>query len=45
MSLYIVVHALKIDSEQFSEAMAGPDTIEFAKAMSSGQTPAKCLKS
>ena len=44
MSLYIVVHALKIDSEQFSEAMAGPDTIEFAKAMSSGQTPAKMFE-
>ena len=45
MSLFIVVHALKIDSEQFSEAMAGPDILEFAKAMSSGQTPAKCVKS
>jgi len=45
MALYMVVHALKIDSKDFSAAMEDPETVEFAKAMASGQTPAKCIKS
>ena len=45
MSLFMVVHTLKIDSGQFSEAMQSDDMGEFAKAMAEGQTPAKCLKS
>ena len=45
MSLYIVVHSLKVGSEQFSAAMQSEAVPELAKAMSSGATPAKCLKS
>ena len=45
MSLYMVVHALKIDADVFSAAMEDESTVEFAKAMSTGQTPAKCVKS
>ena len=45
MSLYIIVHSLKVSSEQFSAAMQSEAVPELAKAMSSGATPAKCLKS
>ena len=45
MSLYMIVHSLKISAEQFSAAMESDGPLELAKAMASGQTPAKCLKS
>ena len=45
MSLYMVVHSLKIDAGQFSAAMQSDDVGKLAKAMAEGQTPAKCLKS
>ena len=45
MSLYMVVHGLKIDAGQFSAAMQSDDVGKLAKAMAEGQTPAKCLKS
>ena len=45
MSLFMVDHALKIDADVFSAAMEDESTVEFAKAMSAGQTPAKCVKS
>ena len=41
----MVVHDLKIDADQFSAAMQTDDVGKLAKAMASGQTPAKCLKS
>ena len=33
MSLFMVVHTLKIDADQFSEAMQSDDIGEFAKAI------------
>ena len=45
MSLYMIVHSLKINSDQFSAAMESEGPLELAKAMASGETPAKCLKS
>ena len=45
MSQYMVVHALKIDAEAFAEVMQSDDMGEFAKAMATGETPAKCVKS
>ena len=45
MSLYMVVHGIKIDAGQFSAAMESDDVGKLAKAMAEGQTPAKCLKS
>ncbi len=45
MSLYMIVHSLKINADQFSAAMESDGPLELAKAMASGQTPAKCLKS
>ena len=41
MSLYMIVHSLKISAEQFSAAMESDGPLELAKAMASGQTPAK----
>ena len=45
MSLYMIVHSLRINADQFSAQMCIRDRLELAKAMASGQTPAKCLKS
>ena len=45
MSLYMVVHSLKIDAGPFTEVMQSDGVGELAKAMASGQTPAKCIKS
>ena len=45
MSLYMIAHSLKVSPEQFSTAMQSDAVPELAKAMASGATPAKCLKS
>ena len=45
MAQYMVVHALKVPADQFSQAMEDPSMPEFAKAMHAGETPAKCMKS
>ena len=45
MSLYMVVHSVKVSPEQFTSVMESEEMPEFAKAMFSGGTPAKCLKS
>ena len=45
MSLYIIIHNLKTSVEEFSSVMESEGTMELAKAMATGQTPAKCLKS
>ena len=45
MSLYMIVHRLKISADQFSAVMESEGPLELATAMASGQTPAKCLKS
>ena len=45
MALYMIVHSLKINADQFSAAMESEGPLELAKAMASGQTPAKWHKS
>ena len=45
MSLYIIIHNLKVSVEEFSSVMESEGPMELAKAMATGQTPAKCLKS
>jgi len=45
MSLYIIIHNLKTSLEEFSSVMESEGPMELAKAMATGQTPAKCLKS
>ena len=45
MALYMIVHSLKISADQFAAAMESEGLLELAKAMVSGKTPAKCLKS
>ena len=44
MDKYIALHSLKTSAEEFVNAFA-EITPEFAKAIASGQTPAKCIKS
>ena len=38
-------NSLKASVEEFSSVMESEGTMELAKAMATGQTPAKCLKS
>ena len=45
MALYIIVHKLKVGPEEFGAVMQSDEMPKLAKAMASGETPAKCLKS
>ena len=45
MAEYFIGHSLKISADEFSSAMQSEAVPDLAKAMDSGQTPAKCLKS
>ena len=45
MANYFIAHTLRISADEFSSAMQSETVPELAKAMDSGQTPAKCLKS
>ena len=42
MGKYMVLHTLKASPEQVLKALSA-DAVEYAKAMASGQTPARCL--